>query len=75
MSTDMPKMGQGPAVPIVPGSIEADRDEVGFTHPNLHRRIDTQEPRKYQLGIYGLDSYRSTEINLHDEESTTDEIP
>lgn len=75
LSIDIPKMGQGPAVPIDPGSIEETRDEAGFTHPNLHRRIDTDEPEKYELGIYGLDSYRLTDTSLHDEESTTSEIP
>ena len=66
---------------------EKDQD-VGFTHPNLHRRIVRQDPpetenplnkelapREYTLQIHGVDSYRTTEIFVHDEESITTEIP
>lgn len=59
-------------------------EDLGFTHPNLHRRYkqiqpsDSREtaPRDYSLGVYdGIHSYRTTEIHYHDEESTTCEIP
>ena len=76
--------------------------EIGFTNPNLHRRIVTQDPpapedpnydpddpesvdrsylnkevapREYDLGIQGVHSYRTTTLVVHDEESTTTEIP
>lgn len=60
------------------------KDEVGFTHPNLHRRIDPQEPtpesgelapREYSVNICGKNSYRTTTICVHDEDSETSEIP
>lgn len=76
-----PTIGQGPAVPA--DALELERDAVGFTNPNLHRRIDPQPPtdayevapRDYMLGIYDVYSYRTTQINTHDEESTTSEVP
>lgn len=79
---DIPMMGQGPATPATEEDIE--RDKIGFTGPNLHRRVDPQipapdseeyKPRSYDIGIYGYDSYRTVEIYLHDEESETSEIP
>ena len=79
---DMPKVGQGVAKPASLEDIE--RDNNGFTNPNLHRRIESPGTsnldegildRKYSLGIYGNDSYRTTEIVTHDENSTTSEIP
>lgn len=61
---------------------------TGFTNPNLHRRVDAHEPehednqlnqelapREYTLEIKGTNSYRTTTITVHDEESTTTEIP
>ena len=60
------------------------RDDVGFTNPNLHRRVDPQTPsdpretapRSYTIGVYdGIHSFRTTEVFYHDEESTTCEIP
>ena len=75
-------MGQGPAV--LASEDDLIRDEVGFTHPNLHRRIDPQEPsadskeyhpRDYSLGIYSVNSHRTTESHYHDEETDLDEIP
>lgn len=77
------KTASGVAKPLTPE--EQAKDDLGFTHPNLHRRVDPQEsaegskevaPRKYTLGVYdGINSYRTTEITYHDEESTTCEIP
>ena len=65
-----------------------DKDVAGFTNPNLHRRIDPQEPeqdenplnqevapRDYKLEIHGVHSYRTTTYNVHDEDSITTEIP
>lgn len=77
-----PKLGQGPATIADDESLA--KDDLGFTHPNLHRRVDASEPnpesgevspREYSFGIYGVDSYRTTKVNTHDEESTTCEIP
>lgn len=77
MPTETPKTGQGPSKPADADDIQ--RDKVGFTNPNLHRRIFTPPEgtpdHKYKIGIYGYDSYRTTDIILHDEESTTSEIP
>lgn len=81
-----PVMGQGPAVPADEEALA--KDELGFTNPNLHRRVDPQEPpvadnplnqeiapRGYQISIQNLRSYRTTQINVHDEESIDCEIP
>ena len=70
------------AKPLTPE--EQEKDDIGFTAPNLHRRVDPQppvdpretRPREYTLGIYDkIHSYRTTDISYHDEESTTCEIP
>lgn len=76
-------MAHGVAKPL--SEEDKARDDLGFTHPNLHRRVDPADPpenekevapRKYTLGVYDkLNSYRTTEIFYHDEESTTCEIP
>lgn len=77
-----PKVGQGRAV--LASQDDLKRDEVGFTHPNLHRRIDPQQltidsqeyhPRDYSIGISSVNSYRTTTIHHHDEETEEDEIP
>lgn len=65
--------------PAYPASEEdLDRDEVGFTDPNLHRRVDPRipvdaddaqgneiAPRNYNLQIHNLFSYRTTEKITH----------
>lgn len=77
-----PLVGQGPAK--LANDEDLQRDNVGFTHPNLHRRVDPQSPepdsdevapRDYMFAIQSTDSYRTTEIITHDEESVTSEIP
>lgn len=79
-----PRMGQGPAKLISNGNTVIDatakaKDDVGFTHPNLHRRIytppDGSMNHNYEFSIQGVNSYRMTEIAAHDEESTTSEVP
>lgn len=81
-----------------------DRDiNAGFTNPNLHRRVDIQDPpelvpdpnydptdpesvdrsylnkelapHKIDIAIRGTNSYRTTTYTVHNEESTTTEIP
>lgn len=62
---------------------ELEKDKLGFTNPNLHRRINNDghiidpelKPRQYNLSISGYNSYRGVDITLHDEDSTTSEIP
>ena len=70
--------------------------EMGYTNPNLHRRIDqnpdipvgsdypfvkyredgTAYPQHVTIGVWdGIYSYRTTTTYIHDEESTTCEIP
>ena len=78
------------------------KDDLGFTNPNLHRRVDPQAPpdptdpnydptdptsvdraylnkeiapRDYDLTLQGVNSYRTTTYNVHNEESVTVEIP
>lgn len=80
---DYPKVANGDMKPASQEDIE--RDEHGYTNPNLHRRVDPQEPaegsgevapRDYVIGVYdSTNSTRLTIINTHDEESTTCEIP
>ena len=83
------KYGQGSAVKIVDedGTVidpfEKQLDDLGFTHPNLHRRTDIADPpvdpealpRDYEFGIYSIYSYKTKKLNYHDEESETSEIP
>ena len=81
--TEFPKVGQGPGYFIAPTSEEQTLDDIGFTNPNLHRRIDPQAPttegavapNSYSIGIYGKNSHRTVTLHLHDEESTTSETP
>lgn len=83
MSNTFPKTAQGPAVPA--DAAAQALDAHGFTNPNLHRRIDPQQPapgseelapKDYVVGVFGgLNSYRTATIHYHDEESTTSEIP
>ena len=76
---DIPqKYGQGPWHEITdPESVEAQRDVIGFTNPNLHRRKSDQIPEDitYTVSIYGLNSYRYIETETHDEDSRTSEVP
>ncbi len=70
------KNGQGLWKPVESDSIEARRDDYGFTHPNLHRgKSNDTENRNISIGIYNLESYRTTETVLHDENSRDSEIP
>lgn len=81
MAEDIKRMGNGPWKEASDEDVA--KDEKGFTMPNLHRRLDPQQPtssyevapREYQIGVYEKDSYRTTKINTHDEESEYDEIP
>ena len=77
-----PLVGQGSAK--LANDEDLQRDNIGFTNPNLHRRVDPQPPesdsdevapRDYMFAIQSTDSYRTTEIITHDEESVTSEIP
>lgn len=64
-------MGQGRAVELSPE--DHIRDEIGLTNPNLHRRVESTDTT-YTLGIYGLDSWR-TSSNTYDDASDLSEIP
>ena len=76
------KMAQGPAV--LANSVDIDHDVAGITYPNLHRRIDNEDtpieddevaPDTYDITVKGVNSYRTTNHTVHDEASTTSEIP
>ena len=49
------------------------RDELGFTNPNLHRRLDPKLPqddfevipREYRVNLMNVNSYRTTKKNYH----------
>lgn len=76
MADDFQKIETGVWKKIESGSIEEIRDDNGFTHMNLHRRKSTDtENRNLSIGKYGVNSYRTTETVLHDEDSRTTEIP
>lgn len=74
-------IGQGPAKQATDEDLQ--RDETGFTNPNLHRRIDPKDPvdsdevakRNYDLSISNVDSYLTIQVNTHDEDSEDSEIP
>ena len=77
-----PKLAQGAAKPATTGDLV--RDASGITYPNLHRRIDNENtplakgevaPDEYLLAVGGVDSFRNTKHIVHDEDSTTSEIP
>ena len=80
---DFPKIAEGLIQPASQEDLA--RDAHGFTNPNLHRRVDIQEPspesgetapRDYLIGVFDqTNSTRLTEIHYHDEESETCEIP
>ena len=79
-SSSFVSITQGPAEIADEESLK--KDKRGITHPNLHRRIETDKvvgeevsPREYKLAIHGVDSYRLTRTFVHDEESTTSELP
>lgn len=68
---DFEEIGQSTSRLI--NNLELERDENGFTHPNLHRRIDPTmpeaeyeiAPRKYRLHINKWNSYRTTHVITH----------
>lgn len=84
-----PKTAQGEAKLIKDDEVtlnkeDVDRDNLGFTNLNLHRRIDAKKPREssqetserqYILGVSNVNSYRTVKIVTHDEESSTSEVP
>lgn len=61
------------------------RDTLGYINPNLHRRINSISTKdsnpnvldkRYKLGIYSNDSYRTVESIIHDEDDfELSEIP
>ena len=82
MPNDIPKMGQGRAIEVTDTtSVEYQRYDnkaTGYANPNLYRFQDKAYPQGTRgwVGIYGTDSYQFIETpSLHDEESTTSEIP
>ena len=54
---------------------DIEKDELGITDPNLHRRIDNEAESDYSLGVKTLHSYRTRIGKEHDEDSETCEIP
>lgn len=76
-----PVLTQGPATLATEEDIK--KDEGIYTHPDLHRRIKTDtsqledevSPRKYEISVNGVDSYRTTTSYTHDEKSVTREEP
>lgn len=75
-------IGQGPAKKAT--NEDKIRDENGFTNPNLHRRANPKEPtalsgevspRDYEFSIANVNTFLTTQINTHDEDSEDSEIP
>lgn len=51
-------------------------DVHGLTHPDLHRRLTDEEIQNTVIGVWdGVHSFRTVQEYVHDEESTTCEIP
>lgn len=85
MTAQFPQSAQGPAK--IATAADLAKDKLGYTNPNLHRRVNspaelsTQEKaagvldKTYKFTVAGTDSYRTVEIITHDEESETDEVP
>ena len=72
----MEPMAHGYLQPISDDSEEKEKDAFGITNPNLHRRLsDDTEARDIKIAVYGRNSYRYISEQVHDEESTTSEIP
>lgn len=82
--TEFPKTSQQGTATLLTEEDQA-RDDLGFTNPNLHRRIDPQGPpedseeklpRDYILAVKSVYSYRQTTINYHDEDDDSrSEVP
>lgn len=64
MPIEIPRTAQGYAVPVESGSEEAQKDELGYTNPNLHRRIneDEESDESYQVLVQGSNSYKTVTI-------------
>lgn len=79
MAYDRPTMASGNMKPL--SDEDQARDDLGFTNPNLHRRIDPSQPegeyapRDYSLFVNGTNSYRLTESYDYEDEENPDEIP
>lgn len=79
MKAEFIHITQGPAK--LATDDELAKDKLGTTNLNLHRRIDPKQmndelaPRKYSIAVQGVESYRTTESYLHDEQSTESETP
>ena len=66
-----PSSQKGPWVVTSPEDRE--RDDLGFTNPNLHRRLDVKLPqddlevipREYRVNLMNVSSYRTTKKNYH----------
>lgn len=79
MAYNRPVMGQGNWKPLT--SQDQQRDDVGFTNPNLHQRCDPSQlegehkPREYDEFINGIQGYRTTESFTFEDDVNPDEIP
>lgn len=80
VSDKIPIAAHGPASAVTEASDEM-KDWLGFTNPNLHRRIKRPESasvigsKQYELMVQGVHSYRTTTTCTHNEDSTESEIP
>lgn len=80
MSYEIPLIGKGELMKELSEDDQI-RDDVGFTNPNLHRRVDPTEQdegefdvRDYELRILGLYSQRTTSYHYYDD-NDPDEKP
>jgi len=80
-----PQYGQGNSTPASDEDIQ--RDDLGYTNPNLHRRVDPKfpveaddatdyelTPRDYLIGIQAVNSYRTTIKTEHIDYQDIDKI-
>lgn len=75
MAVVIPNTAQGDAVAVTPGSEEEAKDLIGYTNPNLHRRVDLDEigNKSYKLTVNGVNSYKIVSETLHDDRFPTTE--
>ena len=85
MTHEFPRTAQGEAKKASPSDMKI--ESTGYTNPNLHRRIESDPElsesdiadgiiaKSYSVHVSNLNSYRTIELSVHDEESEIDEIP
>lgn len=72
---DVSYIAQGIWKKVGSGTQREARYKKGYTHPELFRIKAVEPPRDVAVTVYGLNSYRTTEWPVHDENATESEVP